>query len=655
MAKINKILIANRGEIAVRVIRTARNLGYDTVAVYSEVDADALHVKQADEAVCIGPAVVAESYLNIDNVIAAAKQTGADAIHPGYGFLSENAAFAQACSDNQITFIGPPVAAIELMGSKRQSKIAMEKADVPCIPGYQGDDQSLNNLVTQAQQVGTPLMIKASAGGGGRGMRLVHELADIEAQLKSARSEAENAFGSGELILERAVLNPRHIEIQVFADQHGNAIYLGERDCSIQRRHQKVVEEAPSPAVDETLRQRMGEAAVNAAQACDYVGAGTVEFLLAPNGEFYFLEMNTRLQVEHPVTEMITGQDLVEWQIDIAQGAPLPLTQEQVQLKGHAIEVRLYAEDSSQNYMPQTGTVLDWRVPQYQDLRVDHGIQVNQAISPFYDPMLAKVITWGKSRADALRKLRKALHEMVLFGITTNQYFLSEVLNHEQFAAGEFSTAFLNDVFLDSPSLAPQFLSAEATAIATLLYHSTNQTSSLSRWHSAANLGRRAKFSLGDISYDIRLQATQKPNEFVYQHEDQQIVVSLLALSQATATISLNGVTVDIPFHRSEHSLSILWRGQPYYLIDSLHDPQQGAAAVGTGQIRAPMDGAVVDILCESQQSVSKGTTLAILEAMKMEHPIKADKDGIVNAVHIQVGDQVKTRHLLIEIADSDG
>lgn len=659
MAKISKILVANRGEIAVRVMHTARKLGYNTVAVYSDADSNALHVQSADEAVCVGPATVSESYLKIDNIINAAKQTGADAIHPGYGFLSENSAFAQACAENDIVFIGPPVDAIDLMGSKRQSKIAMEKADVPCIPGYQGDDQSLENLISKAQDVGTPLMIKASAGGGGRGMRLVHDLNDIEAQLKSARSEAENAFGSGELILERAVLNPRHIEIQVFADQQGNAIYLGERDCSVQRRHQKVVEEAPSPAVDETLRARMGEAAVNAAKACDYVGAGTVEFLLAPNGEFYFLEMNTRLQVEHPVTEMITGQDLVEWQIDIAQGAPLPLTQEQVSLNGHAIEVRLYAEDTTNNYMPQTGTVTDWRIPLSDDLRVDHGIQVGQEISPFYDPMLAKVITWGKNRADALRKLNKALQEMVLFGVTTNQYFLSEVLSNEHFAKGEFSTAFLADAFKDNPSLSPQQLPQEAIAIAALLQHSQlpqtdTRQDSLNRWHSAANLGRRAKFSLGEFDYDIRLQATENANEFQFGEGEDQFTLTLLSNSQQSATIRLNNVTVKVPFKLCERTLSFLWRGQPFCLENKLHDPQQGADAAGSGQIRAPMDGAVVDILCRNKQTVSKGDTLAIVEAMKMEHPIKADKDGIISQILITVGDQVKTRNLLIEIADQE-
>ena len=656
MANITKILVANRGEIAVRVMRTARNLGYATVAVYSEADANALHVQVADEAVCVGPSVVSQSYLNIDNIIAAAKQTGANAIHPGYGFLSENSAFAKACGDNDIIFIGPPVNAIELMGSKRQSKIAMQQADVPCVPGYQGDDQSLENLVSRAKEVDTPLMIKASAGGGGRGMRLAHDLNDIEAELKSARSEAQNAFGNGELILERAVLNPRHIEIQVFADQHGNVIYLGERDCSVQRRHQKVVEEAPSPAVDETLRQRMGEAAVNAAKACDYVGAGTVEFLLAPNGEFYFLEMNTRLQVEHPVTELITGQDLVEWQIDIAQGAHLPLTQEQVSLNGHAIEVRLYAEDTSKNYMPQTGTVSRWQIPAIEGLRVDHGIQAGQTVSPFYDPMLAKLIAYGKNRADAIRKLRKALQELVIFGVTTNQYFLAEILAHPEFVAGDFSTAFLGTAFQDNPSLKTPELTPEAAAVAALLSHTLQPAGaapSLVRWHSGADLGRRAKLSLGDTLYDLTLNKTGD-NHYLYQHNDTEITLALLQQGDNSATLEVDGVQNQVAFQADERSLAFLWRGIPYQLQNRLHDPQQGAESAGSGQIRAPMDGAVVDLLCEAGQVVSKGTTLAIIEAMKMEHPLKADRDGIINQIHVSCGDQVKTRHLLVEISSPE-
>ncbi|MDP6876477.1 MAG: biotin carboxylase N-terminal domain-containing protein, partial [Alphaproteobacteria bacterium] len=385
-----KVLIANRGEIACRIMRTAHTMGYRTVAVYSEADGDAPHVGMADQAVCIGPAPVAESYLNVPAILDAAARTGADAVHPGYGFLAENGDFARACTDAGLTFIGPSAEAIDLMGNKRLSKLRMMEAEVPCVPGYSGAEQDDGVLVAEGETIGFPLMVKAASGGGGRGMRLVESADDLPGAISGARSEAENAFGSGELILEKAVIEPRHVEIQVFADGHGNCVHLGERDCSIQRRHQKVVEEAPSPAVDGDLRAAMGAAAVAAARAIDYRGAGTVEFLLGADGGFYFLEMNTRLQVEHPVTEMITGLDLVAWQLDVAAGEALPLTQDEIKFAGHAIEVRLYAEDPYADFLPQTGTVVAWR-PSAQ-VRVDTGIVEGQEISPFYDPMVAKVI-----------------------------------------------------------------------------------------------------------------------------------------------------------------------------------------------------------------------------------------------------------------------
>ncbi|MBT7667423.1 MAG: ATP-grasp domain-containing protein, partial [Rhodospirillaceae bacterium] len=394
-----KVLIANRGEIACRIMRTSHAMGYRTVAVYSEADGDAPHVQLADQAVCIGPAPVAESYLNVSAILAAAARTGADAVHPGYGFLAENAAFAQACADAGLTFIGPSPKAIDLMGNKRLAKLRMADADVPCVPGYSGADQDDGVLTAEGESIGFPLMVKAASGGGGRGMRLVENAADLPAAITGARSEAENAFGSGELILEKAVIEPRHVEIQVFADSRGNCVHLGERDCSIQRRHQKVVEEAPSPAVGPELRAAMGAAAVAAAQAINYQGAGTVEFLLGADGSFFFLEMNTRLQVEHPVTEMITGLDLVEWQLRVAAGEPLPLDQNGITYDGHAIEVRLYAEDPYADFLPQTGTVVAWRPS--PDVRVDTGIVEGQEISPFYDPMVAKVIAHGGDREEA--------------------------------------------------------------------------------------------------------------------------------------------------------------------------------------------------------------------------------------------------------------
>uniref|UniRef100_UPI00037D9277 acetyl-CoA carboxylase biotin carboxylase subunit n=1 Tax=Pseudomonas asplenii TaxID=53407 RepID=UPI00037D9277 len=473
MPAFNKILIANRGEIACRVIRTARAQGYRTVAVYSQADADARHVRLADEAVCIGAPQVSESYLNSPALLDAARRCGADAIHPGYGFLSENADFARACQNAGITFIGPSPEAIELMGSKRQSKIAMLAAGVPCIDGYQGAEQDEATLAREAQRIGYPLMIKASAGGGGRGMRLVHEPGQLAEQLRTARSEALHAFGSDELILEQALIEPRHVEIQLFGDSHGNLLYLGERDCSIQRRHQKIVEEAPCPVMTAELRQAMGEAALQAGRAVNYVGAGTVEFLLDAHGRFYFLEMNTRLQVEHPVTELITGLDLVAWQLDVAAGLPLPLRQEQIRLQGHAIEVRLYAEDPAHGFLPQTGQVLGWEPPRSEGVRVDHGLVEGQSVSPFYDPLLGKLIAHGATREEARRRLLRTVEDCVLLGLESNQRLLTNLLRHPLFATGTFSTAFIADHFSADPSLQPYQPTSGELALAAALFYQT--------------------------------------------------------------------------------------------------------------------------------------------------------------------------------------
>ncbi|MGH8444343.1 MAG: acetyl-CoA carboxylase biotin carboxylase subunit, partial [Solimonas sp.] len=418
MSRFSKVLVANRGEIAVRVIRGAKRQGYRTVAVYSDADADALHVLEADEAVRIGPSPARDSYLSAEAIIAAARQSGAGAIHPGYGFLSERESFAQAVQDAGLVFIGPDPASIAAMGNKSASKIRMLAAGVPCVPGYQGDDQSDATLIAESQKIGLPVMVKAAAGGGGRGMRLVHDASELAAAIQSARSEAANAFGSGQLLIEKAVIDARHVEIQVFGDRHGNVVHFGERDCSVQRRNQKVVEEAPSPAVDEALRLKMGAAAVAAARAVDYVGAGTVEFLLGGDGAFYFLEMNTRLQVEHPVTELVYGVDLVEWQLRVAQGEPLPLAQEAIlaRRKGWAIEVRLCAEDPQRNYLPQTGKVLQWREPAGAGVRVDSWLRDGQVISPYYDSMQAKIIAWGEDRETARVRLLQALRDTTLLG-----------------------------------------------------------------------------------------------------------------------------------------------------------------------------------------------------------------------------------------------
>ena len=507
MPAIHKILIANRGEIACRIQRTAQALGYRTVAVFSDADANALHVQMADQAVNIGAAPVQQSYLNIPAILDAARRSGADAIHPGYGFLSENAGFARACAEAGLTFIGPSADAIELMGSKRLSKIAMLEAGVPCIAGYQGAAQDDATLLREAERIGYPLMIKASAGGGGRGMRLVHSSDELPAQLRTARSEALNGFGSDELILEQALIEPRHVEVQLFGDHHGNLIYLGERDCSVQRRHQKVIEEAPCPVMTHELRQAMGEAALKAGRAVNYLGAGTVEFLLDARGQFYFLEMNTRLQVEHPVTELITGQDLVAWQLAVAEGQPLPLTQDQVALNGHAMEVRLYAEDPTQNFLPQTGRVQAWEPAVTPGARIDHGLREGQWVSPFYDPMLGKLIAHGATREEARRKLLRAVQDSVLLGVQTNQRLLVSLLQHPQFISGEFSTAFIAQHFTDHPCLHAYAPGAEELAIAAVLFYQSGaraHRAPLKGWRN--NAGVPLNFRLGVEERDWTLQ-----------------------------------------------------------------------------------------------------------------------------------------------------
>jgi geranyl-CoA carboxylase alpha subunit len=657
MPAFNKILIANRGEIACRVMRTAQDLGYRTVAVYSEADADARHVQLADEAVCIGPAQVNQSYLLIDNIIAAAQKTGADAIHPGYGFLSENAEFARACEAAGIVFIGPTVEAIHLMGSKRLSKIAMLDAGVPCIPGFEGAAQDEETLTREAGRIGYPLMIKASAGGGGRGMRLVHEASELAEQIRTARSEAQNAFGSGELILERAVLKPRHVEIQVFGDQHGQIVYLGERDCSVQRRHQKVVEEAPCPVMTPQLRQAMGEAAVKAAASVNYVGAGTVEFLLNQSGEFFFLEMNTRLQVEHPVTELITGQDLVAWQIRVAEGQPLPLKQEEIRLTGHAMEVRLYAEDAAQNFLPQTGTALRWEPALRDGIRLDHGLVEGQVIGPFYDPMLAKVIAYGATREEARRKLVRAVEDCVLLGVNGNQRFLANLLSHPEFAAGNATTAFIADHFAADPSLSPQAPPGRelAAAAALLFQQSANACAhqgGLAGWRNAGSAPWRFVLKQGEQSFVVAVEVLNdgaQPTLRVTLGE-QQINLMLLASDGRWATLELDGIRQRLAYHLEGDNLWLYGHNGNLQLTDITHQPASSAAGTGSGSVKAPMDGAIVEVLVEEGRSVSKGQLLVVLEAMKMEHPLKASIDGVVRRIGVSRGDQVKNRQLLVEI-----
>ncbi|MBK5414457.1 acetyl/propionyl/methylcrotonyl-CoA carboxylase subunit alpha [Pseudomonas sp. TH31] len=652
MPGFRKILIANRGEIACRIQRTAQALGYRTVAVFSDADADALHVRMADEAVNIGPPPVQQSYLNIPAIIDAARRTGADAIHPGYGFLSENAGFALACQQADITFIGPSPDAIELMGSKRLSKLAMIDAGVPCIKGYQGAEQDDATLSREAERIGYPLMIKASAGGGGRGMRLVHDTGDLLEQLRTARSEALHGFGSDELILEQALIDPRHVEVQVFGDQHGNLIYLGERDCSIQRRHQKVIEEAPCPVMTAELRQAMGEAALKAGRAVNYVGAGTVEFLLDARGQFYFLEMNTRLQVEHPVTELITGLDLVAWQLHVAEGLPLPLRQDQVQLNGHAIEVRLYAEDPAQGFLPQTGRIDAWEPALQHGVRIDHGLIESQQVSAFYDPMLGKLIAHGATREEARRKLLRAVQDSVLLGVQSNQRLLASLLEHPQFISGEFGTGFIPMHFSDHPCLHAHVPSTEELAIAAaLLYQASAQhhAAPLAGWRNNASVPLHYRIGVEDQDWTVELNAISG-EPYRLQIGDRTLELKLIHSDSRWATLEIDGIRQRHAYRLDAGQLCLFTRPGSLRLVNRTQLPVSSQASVSTGTLKAPMDGAIVDVLVSEGSTVSKGQLLVVLEAMKMEHPLKSGIDGVLKRLQVRVGDQVKNRQILLEV-----
>jgi geranyl-CoA carboxylase alpha subunit len=645
----HKILIANRGEIALRVIRSARALGYRTVAVYSTADAQARHVLEADQAVCIGEPLPAQSYLRIPALIEAAKLSGADAVHPGYGFLAENADFAQACKDAGLVFIGPSPDAIAAMGNKAGAKRLMMEAGVPCIPGYQGEDQSEERLAQEAARIGFPVMIKATAGGGGRGMRLVASAKEFPDLLRSARSEARSAFGDPEVILERAIVEPRHIEIQILADRHGDAIHLGERDCSVQRRHQKLIEEAPSPAVNAELRERMGATAVAAVKAIRYEGAGTLEFLLDREGNFYFMEMNTRLQVEHPVTEAITGLDLVELQMRVAAGEPLPLTQEEVRFSGHAIEVRLCTEDADKGFMPQSGTVALWKMP--PQLRVEDALRSGSEVPPFYDSMVAKIISHGRTRDEARRKLASGLEDAVALGVTTNQAFLRRCLSHPVFAAGGATTAFIGQH--QDALLAPDAFALErAAALAAMLLHETS-----GGWRDRP-AGRRMSHNL-PISLRFELAGTARTanvalpaqRHFEVTIDGKTFAIELASLGDDTARFVLDGVLETAAWHRDGSTLLIQYRGVALRVDDKTRaaSARQGEAG-GDGKLRASMNGRVVAVLADVGQMVQAGQPIVTLEAMKMEHVHAAPLSGRLTAVHVATGDQVAANRVVAEI-----
>ncbi|MCX7568107.1 acetyl-CoA carboxylase biotin carboxylase subunit [Sulfitobacter sp. F26169L] len=659
MQNFDTVLIANRGEIACRIIRSAQKSGLRTVAVYSEADRGAPHTQLADEAICIGAGPSAQSYLLGDRIIEAAQKSGAQAIHPGYGFLSENAGFAEAVEAAGLVFVGPDARSIRLMGDKAAAKIRMIEAGVPCVPGYQEADQSDETLIAAAQKIGFPVMVKATAGGGGRGMRLVHEALALPDALGNARSEAVNAFGDGTLILERAVVAPRHVEVQVFADTHGNVIHLGERDCSVQRRHQKVVEEAPCPVMTPQLRARMGAAAVEAARAINYRGAGTVEFLLDAAQNFYFLEMNTRLQVEHPVTEMVTGLDLVEMQFQVAAGQPLAVAQDDIALNGHAIEVRLYAEDPANDFLPATGRIAAWHVPAAEGIRVDSGVVAGQDISPFYDPMVAKVIAWAPTRDAARLSLIASLRKTRFFGPASNLPFLIDILERPVFAQGEATTAFIADEFGESGFAQAQAgtdLFAVAAVLDFLAHHraavdlAIDVPAELVNWGSTGTLANSIDLSSDGETQRITIRATASAAYAVtlggVTHD-----IDVLAQDRDAIRLRIDTRQRDILFARTAPNTWQLGTGRAIHTFERHIPGEEDTDMSGQdGIVRSPMHGVLIELCVEEGQEVAVGTRLAVVEAMKMQHDVRAAVAGQVARIAATTGAQVADGALLVEI-----
>ena len=629
---VRKLLIANRGEIACRIIRTARAMGIRTVAVYSDADANALHVRSADEAVWIGASPACQSYLNGQAIIEAALKSGADAVHPGYGFLSENADFAQGCADAGLLFVGPSAHAIRAMGDKARAKMLMREAGVPVVPGYDGDDQSLEAMHAEAMRIGFPLLVKAAAGGGGRGMRRVASPDELGAALENAQREAENAFGNGKLLLERLIENARHIEVQIFGDAHGDVIHLGERDCSTQRRHQKIIEEAPSPFVDPAMRAAMGDAAVAAARAVQYQGAGTVEFIVSPDRRFFFLEMNTRLQVEHPVTEMITGLDLVEWQIRIARGEALPLAQDEVRFDGHAIEARLCAEDATEGFAPQTGKVLYWR-PEgaaHGSARIDHGLAEQDEITPFYDPMIAKFVVHAKNRAAAMAELEQLIRSTPLLGVATNRSLLIELLTGETFQSCGMTTSIIDQM---ETAKAPPTDRDFALAAAKIAYACEGD------WFSSTGI-RHCHVTLRSDGLERSCTVVLKRGELVgvdvdeTRHEigRQQIAQVVAARDGAVIWLELDG-------HARRFE-------EPDLLARRTREDDDHVVV-------SPVSGLVRDILVGEGDDVVTGQAVAVIEAMKMETTLIAARDGTVASVRARTGEQVRAGDVVVELVEA--
>ena len=645
--RFRKLLIANRGEIACRIIRTARRMGIATVAVYSDADRDAEHVSMADEAVRVGPAAAKESYLKIENILAAAARTGAEAIHPGYGFLSENEEFADACERAGIVFIGPSAEAIRAMGSKSSAKALMEGSGVPLVPGFHGESQDLQTFAAEAERIGYPVLVKASAGGGGKGMRIADSSGDLAEAVAGAKREASAAFGDDHMLIEKYIVRPRHIEVQIFGDSHGNVVSLFERECTLQRRHQKVVEEAPASRLSEAERERICAAARAAGAAVGYVGAGTVEFVVNDSG-FYFIEMNTRLQVEHPVTEMITGLDLVEWQLRVAFGEALPLSQSEITRSGHAFEVRVYAEDPESGFLPAIGTVEAWRQPAIGDgIRIDSGFRPGDRVTPYYDPMLAKLIVHGSERVQALDKLGEALTQFQVGGVKTNVAFLRALISHPSVRSGEMDTGFiereLNALLASKAPLEGRDLAAAAAAI--LAREQAQAVASQSPWDTTTGW----------------MVAGQRQRILTFAADGQKAEATL-TYKRSGMSLTVGGTTGDLRFNprpdgkldvflgEGKETVSAAWNGRDVDLATPrgrirLHwvDPFLGDVreAVVGNHFRAPMPGSILQILAQPGDQVKRGTPVLIMEAMKMEHTLKAPADGVLTALRCSVGDFV--------------
>ena len=655
---LSRVLIANRGEIARRIIRTCHAMGLGTVAVYSEADAGAPFVREADEAVCVGGPAAADSYLRVDGLLEAAARTGADAIHPGYGFLSENARFARVCEAAGVAFVGPSADTIAVMGSKTEAKRLMTAHGVPVVPGRADVAQDTGSLVGAAAEVGLPVLIKASAGGGGRGMRVVREAAGLAAAVESARREALSAFGDGTLLIERYVDRPRHVEVQILGDAHGNLIHLYERECSIQRRHQKIIEETPSVALTPSLRAAITDAALGVGRALGYRSAGTVEFILAPDGAFYFLEVNTRLQVEHPVTEEVTGLDLVELQLRIADGEALPLTQEEVQPRGHAIECRLYAEDADAGFLPATGRLLDWHVPAVEGLRVDSGIEVGSEVSVHYDPMLAKLVTWGRTRVEATRRMSRALHGTSALGVTTNRGFLAQVLEHPGWTSGDLHTHFIDEHLSEARPTDPEVVRRAAIAATVAVTFERTRRSGRKLpglapgWHNSRWRDAEERWAVGDETLEVRYRWVRGDTLRVSGPDGEApCTVRVVAHDGAAWRLEVGG---------RQRSLRLVQDGERMWVQDGAATsvlarcPRFPEAIVeqSAGSCVAPMPGKVLRVLVSPGDDVAQGAPLIILEAMKMEHTLAAPRDGRVLELLAAEGDQVDADATLVVLAE---